>query len=198
MGTSGQHLDVPTPGHPIHPVRSRFNIGQVIDTSASGLILLIREMKPGLVATHHLENISHDLSAAQAELKQLRSLPKLTPAQQSRLSVLEPLSHQNWEVFLWSYKVPGQTTGFSEAVNDLFASNAPGQPALNLDYDFWIRAAVRWIFEKRRSVKSWEEAIRAYNGSGATAQHYRDAVSHRAQAATTAQSSGTEFVPSGM
>jgi hypothetical protein len=198
MGTSGQHLDIPTPGHSIHPVRSRFNIGQVIDTSGSALLLMIREMQPALITKHNLQNISHDLAAAQSELQHLKSLPHLSPAQQARVAVLEPLSQQNWEVFLWAYKAPGQATGFADAVNELFASPGAGQPALNLDYEFWIRAAIRWIFEKRGGVSSWEEAIRAYNGSGARAQHYRDAVVQRAQGAQQASASGTEFVPPGI
>lgn len=194
MGTSGEHLEIP----PSHPVKSRFNIGQMIDSSASALLLMIRELQPALIAKHHLVTISLDLAAAQSELSHLRSLHNLTTAQQGRLALLEPLSHQNWEVFLWSYKAPGQATGFNDAVKDLFASAAPGQPALNLDYDFWIQTAVRWIFEKRRGVSSWDEAIRAYNGSGARAQHYRDAVQQRTQAATTAQASSSEFIPSGI
>lgn len=194
MGTSGEHLEVP----PSHPVKSRFNIGQMIDSSASALLLMIRELQPALVAKHHLANISQDLAAAQTEFSHLRSLTNRTPAQQNRMVVLEPLSHQNWEVFLWSYKAPGQPTGFADAVQELFASATPGQPALNLDYDFWIQAAVRWIFEKRRSVSSWAEAIRAYNGSGIAAEHYRDAVRQRAQAASAAQASQIEFVPSGI
>jgi len=195
MGTSGQHLELP----PLtHPVKSRFNIGQVIDTSASALLLMIQEMQPGLITTHHLGNIKHDLVTAQSELQRLKSLASPTPAQQARIAVLEPLSRQSWEVFLWSYKAPGQATGFADAVQALFASNAPGFPALNLDYDFWIRTAIRWIFEKRRSVSSWDEAIRAYNGSGAAARHYRDAVTQRAQASQAAQAGGTEFVPPGL
>jgi hypothetical protein len=198
MGTSGQHLDIPTPGHPIHPVRSRFNIGQVIDTSGSALLLILREMQPALIAKHHLENLSHDLSAAQSELQHLKALPHLTSAQHARVAVLEPLSRRSWEIFIWTYKAPGQATGFNDAVQELFASPGAGQPALNLDYEFWIRAAIRWIFEKRRSVGSWAEAIRAYNGSGASAQHYRDAVVQRAQGSQQASVSGTEFVPSGI
>ncbi len=157
-----------------------------------------QEMQPSLITTHHLGNIRHDLIAAQSELQHLKSFAHPTPAQQARIAVLEPLSHQSWEVFLWSYKAPGQATGFADAVQALFASNAPGSPALNLDYDFWIRTAIRWIFEKRRSVSSWAEAIRAYNGSGAAARHYRDAVTQRAQASQAAQASGTEFVPPGL
>lgn len=195
MGTAGQHLEVDRPGQPIsHPVKSRFNLGQVIDTSASALLIMIREMQPALITTYHLENISTDLSAAQSELAHLRGIKKPTAAQQARLTVLAKLSQQSWQGFLWGYKAPGQANGFWQAVMDLFASSGAGQPALNLDYDFWIRAAVRWLFEKRQTVGSWAEAIRAYNGSGARAQHYRDAVQQRASAAQAS----TDFVPSGI
>jgi hypothetical protein len=79
-----------------------------------------------------------------------------------------------------------------------FASVSPGHPHLNLDYEFWIKTAIRWLCEKRRSVKSWGEAVRAYNGSGARAQHYRQAVEKRAHAATAAQQAGKEFIPGGL
>ena len=64
-----------------------------------------------------------------------------------------------------------------------------------MDYEFWIRTAIRWLFEKRRRVRSWEEAIRAYNGSGARARHYRDAVRRRARGAAAAQRRGEDFIP---
>lgn len=199
MGTSGEHLEIPTPGHPIsHPVRSRFNIGQVIDSSALALLIMLREMQPALITTYHLENISQDLSTAQTEFQHLKAIHKRDAAQDARLAVLEPLSHQNWEAFLWQYRAPGQATGFANAVQDLFASAGPGQPTLDVDYDFWIRTAIRWLFEKRRSVATWPEAIRAYNGSGAAARHYRKSIVQRAQGAQRAQATGTEFVPPGL
>lgn len=33
-----------------------------------------------------------------------------------------------------------------------------------------------WLFEKHKKGMSWPDTIRAYNGSGARADHYRDAV----------------------
>jgi Domain of unknown function (DUF4157) len=195
MGTSGEHLEEP----PSHPVRSRFNIGQAIDSSGMELLIMMREEQPALITTYHLSTISRDLDAAQQELKTLQRARHRNAAQEARLSELTRLSQRNWEFFLWEYKASGQTRGFNDAVMDYFAHVSPGQPHLNLDYEFWIRTAIRWLFEKRLSLKlkSWGEAIRAYNGSGAKAQHYRQAVERRASAATAAQRAGREFIPGG-
>ena len=193
LGTAGQHLEDP----PSHPVKTRFNLGQAIDSSGLILLTMMAEIDPALLTTFHLTSLRTDLAAAQSELATLRALTTPTPAQQARLAQLVNLSGQNWEVFIWTYHAAGQTQGFNDAVTRLFAPPAAG-PARNVDYDFWIRTAIRWLFEKRRSVRTWDEAIRAYNGSGAAAQHYRDAVRQRADAATAAAGSGTEFVPAGI
>lgn len=49
---------------------------------------------------------------------------------------------------------------------------------LMLDYDYWIRVMVRWLFLKYIDSKqgSWNDAIKAYNGSGKTATNYRNQV----------------------
>jgi hypothetical protein len=85
--------------------------------------------------------------------------------------------------------------GFVAAVKEYFADVPSGSPEKNVDYDFWIQAAVRWLFLKRKSVSSWEEAIRAYNGGGQRARDYRDAVTARAGAAVKQERAGKEFVP---
>lgn len=188
MGTSGPHLEVP----PSHPVRSRFNLGQVIDSSGAALLIMIAEMQPALLATHHLQNIQTDLADAQRELKRLTDARLLTATQRTRLAELRRLSARNWEVFLWGYRAPGRSTGFFEATRDFFAATTP---ARHLDYAFWIRTAIRWLFEKRRSESSWPEAVRAYNGSGPPAQRYRDEVLNRARDAIAAQRAGRAFVP---
>ncbi|MGH3796762.1 MAG: DUF4157 domain-containing protein [Pseudonocardiaceae bacterium] len=194
LGTSGQHLEDP----PSHPVKTRFNLGQAIDSSGLILLTMMDEINPALLTTFHLQNLRNDLISAQRELATLRGTRNATPAQQARLTQLTALSAQSWEVFIWSYRAAGQSQGFAEAVTDLFAAPAAGGTPLNLDYDFWIRTAIRWLFEKRRSVSSWAEAIRAYNGSGARARHYRDAVVNRAGAASQAQRRGDEFIPGGI
>ena len=192
MGTSGEHLEE----SPSHPVRSRFNLAQVIDSSAAALLIMIREEEPALIAKYHLVNISKDLDAAKHELEGLRKVAHPTLAQTARIAELEALSAGSWESFLWGYRAAGESVGFYGAATDFF-DLAAGTDR-DVDYGFWIQVAVRWLFEKRKGVKSWEEAVRAYNGSGARAKHYRDAVKTRATEARAAAKKGGAVVPAGL
>lgn len=158
MGTSGEHLEDTTESAP--KVKTRQNLGQMIDSSAAALILIIKEEAPLLVTKHHLENLERDAAAA-----------------------------GTGEAFMWG------NAGFVAAVTEYFAAVPAGAPARNVDYDFWVHAAVRWLFKKRGSVSSWPEAIRAYNGGGARARDYREAVVTRAKDAAKAQKAGKVFVP---
>ena len=190
MGTSGQHLEVP----PSHPVKTRFNIGQMIDTSTMILLELIREDEPGLIATYHLESIETDLAAAQKELEGLKKVKKPDATQTARIAQLETLSEVYWERFMWSYRAAGQTKGFREAVDDYF-DLPPGSTDRNFDYDFWARASIVELFDKRKGVSSWAEAARAYNGAGARARAYRERVTARMAAAIAAEKAKKPFVP---
>jgi hypothetical protein len=190
LGTAGQHLELA----PTHPVKTRFNLGQVIDSSGMALLTLIEREQPALVTTFSLANLRSDLAAAQSELATLQAAHHRTPAQEARLTTLIGLSRQSWEGFIWGYHATGAPTGFADAVASLFAATAP---ARNQDYTFWIHIAVMWLFEKHRSGMTWPETIRAYNGSGARARHYRDAIVARAGAAHGVPA-GTDFVPSGI
>jgi hypothetical protein len=189
MGTAGKYLDLGD------PVRTRFNIGQAIDSSADELLIMIREMQPGLITKYHLSTIDTDLAHAKTELKNLSKPGHPTAAEQARHDELVALSEGYWEAFLWNYHAAGQTKGFGDAVNEFFATHDPGKPNRNLDYEFWIHTTIRWVFEKRKHTSSWEEAIRAYNGSGAAAKAYRDAVTKRASDAAASEAAGTEFMP---
>jgi hypothetical protein len=86
---------------------------------------------------------------------------------------------------------------FVDAVNEFFASVPKGSPPRNMDYSFWIKSGIRWLIHKRKSpgIKSWAEAARAYNGSGAAARAYKKEVVERAEAAKKAEQAGTEYVP---
>src|SRR5262245_49961180 len=190
MGTSGQHLEVP----PSHPVKTRFNVGQMIDTSTMILLELIREDEPALITTFHLENIEKDLAAAQKELEDLKKVKTPNATQTARIAQLETLSETYWERFMWNYRAAGQTTGFKEAVNDYF-DLPPGSTDRNYDYDFWIRASIVELFDKRKGVSSWAEAARAYNGTGPRARGYKARVTARMAAAKAAQKAKTPFVP---
>jgi hypothetical protein len=192
MGTSGLHLEVA----PTWEVRSRFNIGQVIDSGAAALLIMMREMEPTLITQYHLQNINRDRVRAQRELSRLSGLASLTSVQTARLAVLKAIDDKSLsfaEDFMWDYTALGETDGFEEAVEDFFDVGVGRRRSL--DYEFWIRTAIRWLFEKRQSVASWRDAIRAYNGSGARARHYRDAVRRRVRRSSGAESAGGSFVP---
>jgi hypothetical protein len=189
LGTAGQFMSDP----PTDPVSTRFNLGQVIDSSALALLTLMEREQPALIAKFNLSNIRKDLASAQKEKETLETKQNRTPAEDARLDVLRKKAHQNWETFLWQYVAPGQTLGFNDAVADLFASGNPTPK--NLDYEFWIHLAVLWLFEKKKSGMSWPNAIKAYNGSGAAAAHYKRAIVRRAAGASSRQAAGKEFIP---
>jgi hypothetical protein len=197
MGTSGQHL-LPVPPSDVSR-KTVFNIGQVVDTSGPALLIMIGETDPALLATHHLTSLRADLVTAQGRHRDLGRKASRTPAEDAELANLERLSEpgSSWETYFWEYRATGSPTGFVDAVHDFFAAPAGGT-SRRMDYDFWIRTAIRWLFEKRGSVGSWAEAIRAYNGSGAKAQHYREAVVARSSSAIAAQGAGQAFTPGGI
>lgn len=188
LGTSGAHLEVP----PSHPVKTRFNLGQVIDSSAAALLTLFEREHPAVLTTYSLTTLRTDLARAQRDQKDLANKATRTAAEETRLTELNRLSRQNWETFIWQYRATGAPKGFNDAVTDFFAGAAP---ARNEDYEFWIHLAVLWLFQKRRAGMSWPEAIQAYNGSGARARHYRKAVVDRAASARKAAAKKSDFVP---
>jgi hypothetical protein len=176
-------------------VKTRFNLGQVIDSSGLALLTLFEKEFP-VVISMFLPNMRADLIAAQKERDALKKKTSLNATETTRLAELEALSAQNWETFIWSYKASGFLGWrFADVVAAFFGS---ATPARNLDYEFWIHMAVFWLFEKHKSGMSWPDAIKAYNGSGKRAQDYRDAVVKRAGAAAAAAKAGTEFVPAGI
>jgi Domain of unknown function (DUF4157) len=188
LGTSGQHMSDP----PTHPVKTRFNLAQVIDSSALALFTLIEREHTAMMTTFHLTQMRTDLAHAQNDLAALNRKRTRTPADNIRLGELRLKSHQSWETFIWEYKETGSSVGFADAVAALFASASRAQ---NLDYEFWIHIAVLWLFEKKKAGMTWAQAIEAYNGSGVRAAHYREAVVRRAGAAAAAAGRRREFVP---
>jgi hypothetical protein len=189
IGTSGEFMSVP----PIHAVMTRFNLGQVIDSSAVALLTLLEREQPALITKFKLGNLRKDLAAAQGEKHTLESKHHRSSAEDTRLNVLNGKAQHNWESFIWQYVPTGEAHGFADAVTELFASGRPTPK--NLDYEFWIHLAVLWLFEKKKSGISWPDAIKAYNGSGARAEHYKRAIVKRATGAATSQSAGKEFIP---
>ena len=191
LGTAGRHLEVP----PTHPVKTRFNLGQVVDSSALALLTLMESEQPALMTAFALGALRTELSAAQQEKVDLDKKAFRTAAEDARLATLDAQAVQNWETFIWGYRNSASAVGFAEAVSALFSATAPPR---NDDYAFWIHLAVVWLFDKHRPGMTWTDTIRAYNGSGDKARHYRDAVVARASAARTTTAAGKEFVPEGI
>jgi hypothetical protein len=191
LGTSGEHLEDP----PSHPVKSRFNLGQVIDSSALALLTMLENEQPTIITTFKLGTIRTDLATAQKRREELKKKSSRTSAEDTELADLDAKSQQSWEAFIWGYKATGSAVGFGDAVTHFFQDHAAGEPDKNLDYEFWIHMAVLWLFEKHKKGQAWEETIRKYNGGGTRAKHYKEAVSKRAKAAAKADKAGKDYVP---
>jgi hypothetical protein len=194
LGTAGEHLEVP----PSTEEKSRFNLGQVIDSSGMALLTMLEREQPALITKFHLTAIRTDLAAAQKRRAELQKKASRSAAEDAELHDLDGKSEQYWEAFVWGYRAAGQTKGFQEAIRDFYASVPAGSPHKDLDYAFWIHMAVLWLFEKHKKGMSWADTIRAYNGSGERAEHYRDAVTKRAGDAAAAAKAGGELTPSGI
>ena len=199
LGTAGHHLEEP----PSHPVKSRFNLGQVIDSSAMALLTMLEKEQPAVITKFKLGTLRADLATAQQrrealQKKQQKQKGKLTAPERAELAELDKKSKQSWEGFIWGYRATGSAVGFWDAIREVFAKVPAGSPEKNLDYEFWIHMAVLWLFEKHKKGMSWPATIRAYNGGGKRADHYRDAVTRRAADAAKAAKHGKDFTPGGI
>ncbi len=187
MGTFGDFMDDP----PTNKILNRFNLLQAIDSWPEEQLPVMEEAAPDLIKKNHLENVRTDLIAAETELDTLvakEKAGKMKAADTARLTELRAKSQKNWQPWFLDYP------GFVDAVKE-FLETKDGGKKREEDYDFWIRVGIRAVFEKHKSVKSWAEAARAYNGGGPHARAYRDAVVDRAEKAVKAEKDGKEFVP---
>jgi Domain of unknown function (DUF4157) len=162
MGTSGVHLEKPpydwtgAAGHS-YPIKSRFNLGQAIDSWGPQQYLMIKEMAPAIYTKYGL-------------------------------SVLE--SKAVWKGMSNDEYAAWNSGDFVKAMVEYNAQkdittglNLEGSSKsdLMLDYDYWIRVLVRWLFQKYSDLgsSSWSDAVKAYNGSGTRADTYRKEVMDR-------------------
>ena len=184
MGTFGQHL-LPPP-YTKGQRKTRFNIGQAIDSSGPQQILMIKETSPAIATKHNLDQVTKDMWAAQKRRDELvKKGTAISTAEQTELDTINARSDngKHWNDFFTS------DPRWTAAVEEFFAQTTK---ARNLDYDFWIQTAVRWLFEKRKSASDWAEAIKAYNGDGGLAAAYKKSVIGRRDAAKAAKG---EFIP---
>ena len=165
---------------------TRFNIGQAIDSSGPQQIMMIKEISPSIATKHSLDQVTADMHAAQARRKELVAKgASITPAEQLELDTINSRTNNGdrWNRFFTS------DPRWNAAVIEFYAETVT---ARNRDYDYWIRTAVRWLFEKRDGVPDWGAAIKAYNGTGAKADIYKRDVIGRKEAAEAATG---EFAP---
>jgi hypothetical protein len=159
IGTSGKEL---SPGPSTDwsninvPFHARFNIMMNIASSGEQQMIMLRELAPDIFTKHHLNEFEK----------------KQKPKE-------------------WNDTVIWGNPEFRAAVQEMFQRrDASGHNALGtrntdlqLDYEFWIRTGIRWLFFKYISLpadkRTWEEAARAYNGSGPDARQYRKDVMSR-------------------
>ena len=156
LGVEGEHLQPPPydwTGAAGDPIKSRFNVMQAVDSSGAQQLLMLKEMAPDLYTKHKLD-----------AFEKAHRQKGLT------------------EALIWG------NAEFEAAVQEFFARRVAGHNAmggrdvdLHLDYAFWIRTGIRWLFLKYKSTgeTSWAEAARAYNGSGPGARKYEKDVMSR-------------------
>ncbi len=153
MGTHGGHL-MPPPSDwssaDRHPIRSRFNILQAVDSFGPQQWLMIREMAPAIFTRHGLDAL-------------------IAGGRWFGMSNADYVRHATFMTALREF--------FTHRSG---GSNLMGTPGRDLheDYGFWIRTGIRWLFEKygRLRPPGWPEAVRAYNGGGPDARAYRTRV----------------------
>ena len=156
MGTHGEHRELPPYSYSDeqkYPVRSRYNVGQAVDSYAHEQMLMIEEMAPDIYASYHLD-----------ALKQAEHDKVMTES----------------DLFTWNGGTLQFAIHDFFSRRDLSGKNLMGTQGRDLyeDYGFWIRTSIRWLFYKYMSLDtpSWSEAVRAYNGDGPRARAYRDRV----------------------
>jgi hypothetical protein len=147
MGTHGLNLMRPPSlwgDRDHHPVRSRFNLMQAIDSWGPQQYLMIREVAHALF-------VRHGLDALEARGVWFGMNNDAYAGHSTFMTALR-------EFF------EARTAG----------NNLMGTPAKDLheDYGFWIRTGIRWLFEKYARLRppTWPEAVLAFNGGGAGAQ----------------------------
>ncbi len=186
MGTAGTYLYT-SPRYDGDPM-TRFNLTQSIDSSGAILTRMMKEMDPALATKYKLDEVTQDMYKAQKRFTELKGKTKPTAAEAAELATLkqrcaydETDKKAHWDNYYWS-----DTTrflpGWREFNKQPTKQKTPGKMR-NLDYDFWIRTGVRWLYEKRDGVSSWEAAVKAFNGSGTDAENYKKEVTGRRDAA---------------
>ncbi len=150
MGTSGQHLKKPP--YEYNGIKSQYNLGQVIDSSGPQQYLMIKEMAPSIYKKYGFDKFE-------------------------KKAKWKGMSGAEW----WgNEKFTKAIKEFSEWKDKGGDSLMGNKKDLYLDYEFWIRATVKWLFYKYARTKDWSKAVKAFNGRGSAAENYKKKVLERA------------------
>jgi hypothetical protein len=196
MGTAGQHMPQTPPTLP-YATKTRFNVTQSVDSSGPILIIMMKEYDKTVASSdtieskHHYSQVETDIAEAQRVVKKKEEDKKTlttteTVTYNDAISRITFNGEKKWNEYYRSHP------NWKKSVTEYFQQTIP---ARNFSYDFWIQTGIRWLFEKRKGVSTWEEAIRAYNGTGAGATDYKGDVTTRSKLAKEAQKNKTKFVP---
>lgn len=149
--SAGPATDWSNPNIPFH---SHFNVLMNIQSSGEQQMMMLKEMAPDIFSKHHLDEFEK------------QQQPKE-----------------------WNDTVIWGNPEFRAAVKEMFQKrdasrhNALGSRDvdLQLDYEFWIRTGIRWLFFKYFFIKqaSWKEAAHAYNGLTTKGEAYAKDVMSR-------------------
>ena len=142
MGTYGEHLELPPyswSSSEKQPIRSRFNVMQAVDSYSEQQLVMIKEMAPAIFKKHKLD-----------ELEKLHKSKGMT----------------NTELWNWNSNALVNAMKEYNQVDPKTNKNLMGTEGkeLYMDYSYWIRTGIRWLFYKYSITKDWPEAVRAFVG----------------------------------
>lgn len=187
MGTAGVHLEDP----PTHPVKSRFNLGQVIDSSGLALLTMLEREQLALVATFSLSTLRSELKAAQTESHARKEKDAHSDGNDATGRTENPIGTELGELHL---AVPS-----CRSAARLLRCNRGLLRLVDTREELGLRVldphgralAVR---EKdgNQDVGRNNQGLQRFRHTG---EHYRDAVTKRVAGAKAAATAGTPFKP---
>ena len=165
LGTSGEHLEKPPyswSSSKKHPIRTKYNLGQAVDSPGPQQYLMIKEMAPSIYTKYKLDTLEK-----KAKWKGMSTAEYFSWNRGDFVKALQEFFRK---------KIASKKNLMGNTGKDL-----------HTDYEFWIRVSVRWLFYKYFSLKkpSWSAAVKAYNGVGSAAAKYRAAVMARTGSKST-------------
>lgn len=187
FGTSGLHFKLPPHTWDFaesHPVKSRFNLMQAIDSLFQQQMMIIEEMDPTFFSGQKLPPNNETLATIKSKtVKRGKDIIVVW----KDLSINNVMAHPDEAIAVLS-----AIKAFGIKQTAALGRKAPDgtQMGIYTDYDFWIRCGVFWLMHKYKVTAksaSWKEGVRRYNGGGPDSIKYRDAVYERVNNSASGQ-----------